>query len=226
MKTAICIAIVSLIAFFLLTLAGRFLSLFIAYTIGRVIPHTIGSCSRYIAGMETKRGCWKRLILPPTILTLAVFAIIGILSIVDEQQVKQTIRESTHLVVRIKDDGYFYKKNETILFETTDKKAISSLADQISLGFNVVGMRCACLGDMTFDFYKDQKPFASLCLHHGKSIRIKGDHWGDKPLSRRSQTQLKAWLDQTGISTAFAKAKKEEMQHIKADLEKSELDRR
>ena len=222
MKTALCIAIVSFIAFFLLTLAGRVLSLFIAYIIGRVLPSTSGACSRYIARMETKRGCWKSLLLPPVIFTLAIFAAIGIRSIADEHQVRHSIQESTHLIVRFKNDGYFNTTKETILFETTDKKAINSLADQINLGFNVVGMRCACLGDMTFDFYKDQKPFASLCLHHGKSIRIKGDHWGDKPLTRRSQAQLKAWLDQTGISTAFAKAKKEEEQRIKADLEKSE----
>jgi hypothetical protein len=215
MKTALCIGIVSFIAFFLLTLAGRLLSLFIAYIIGRVLPSTSEACSRYIAGMETKRGCRKRLLLPPAIFTFAVFAAIEIRSITDEHQVRHNIRESTHLM-RFHNGGYFDTKKATILFETTDKKAIFSLAEQISLGFNVVGMRCACLGDMTFDFYKDQKPFASLCLHHGKSIRIKGDHWGDKPLTPQSQTQLKAWLDQTGISTAVAKAKKEEEQRFKA----------
>jgi hypothetical protein len=166
--------------------------------------------------METKRGCRKRLLLPPVIFTLAIFAAIGILSVVDEHQVKHSIQESTHLIVRFNNGGYVDTKKDTILFETTDKKAINSLADQINLGFNVVGMRCACSGDMTFDFYNDQKPFTSLCLHHGKSIRIKGDHWGDKPLTRRSQAQLKAWLDQTGINTAFAKAKQEEEQRFKA----------
>jgi len=226
MKSTLAIAILSYIAFFLLTLAGRFLSLFIAYIMGRALPSTSEACSRYIARMETQRGCRKHIVLPPVIFTLAVFAAIGILSIVDEYQVRHNIRESTHLVVRFKDDGYFETQKETILFETTDKNVINSLADQLSIGFNVVGMRCACLGDMTFDFYNDQKPLVSLCLHHGKSIRIKGDHWGDKPLTPQSQTQLKAWLDQTGISTAFAKAKKEEEQRFKADLEKSEYNRR
>ena len=220
MKAALCIAIVSFIAFFLLTLVGRFLSLFMAYIIGRVLPSTSGACSRYIARMETKRGCWKSLLLPPAICTFVVFAAIGIRSIVDEHQVRHNIRESTHLIVRFNKDGYFNNKREIILFETTDKKAILSLAEQISLGFNMVGMRCACFGEMNFEFYKGQQSLGVITLHHGESIRIKGDHLGDKPLTPQSQKQLKTWLDQTGINTAFAKAKKEEEQLFKADLER------
>jgi hypothetical protein len=203
MKTAIEFAFVFLGAVLLVGALGM-LSLFTASVLRRIVPSVRPTCSRCIDGWKTRRGLRNRLLLTPLGITLAFFTTLGVSALPGTYRVRNSIVDSNRLVVRSGGNCCREPAREKVLFETTDERAIRAFSERISLARGAFTWRCKCCGDMTFDIYRDTTLRYSFSLHHGKTIRVKGESGGDRELSTWSRAKLRGWLEQTGINASLA----------------------
>ena len=190
----------------ILSLGVSLFALPVAYLFKHIVPSTRPLSTRCIAGWKTKRGLVIRLVWVPFGITLALFVFT---TVFDNYTLKQHIVESSRLVVRTGGNCHRKPAQERILYETTDRRSIQILAKQITLAFCMEGVSCKCCGDITFNFYDDQKLVCSFSLHHGRSIRIENVARNNKPLSWKSRRKLAEWLSQTGITAALARTGEE-----------------
>ena len=204
------------VAMLILSIGMGLLAVPTASVFKRILPRSRLTCSRCIDGWMTKRGLKIRLLLTPLCLTLALYVAVTVL---DNYTVRRNITESDRLIVR--SGGICHRKpdREQVLLETVDKKVIKNLANQITLAFGIAGMQCRCCGDITFELYQGQQPRCIFTLHHGRSIRIKDFSRNDKDLSPGSRMRLTKWLDQTGITSALARERKEEALRDRNELQ-------
>ncbi|MFC1497759.1 hypothetical protein ACFLS1_04685 [Verrucomicrobiota bacterium] len=169
--------------------------------------------------------CRKRLSLVllriPLGIIFALLLVLLVLGFTETRRVRSNITRSTRLVVRSGGNCHRNPEREQVLFETKNAEAIEGFSNKLSFGFSMIGMHCRCCGDMTFDLYLDEEIHYSFSLHHGKSIRIKGDSFGDKSLSFSSKRELAKWLDEKGITKKLEEFREKD-KTIKEDFSKDE----
>ena len=221
------IAITALVTFALLSVLCvvlGFISVIVAFLLGRTVPPARETCAKCIAGWRSKRGLRNRLLVAPLVMTLGIFGVFGMAGLTDTNRVRSKIADSTRAVVRSGGNCHRRAEAERVLLEIKRPAEIKALADCIAVDLSMPGMYCMCCGDMTFEFYRGEELHYSFSFHHGKSIRIKGSVTGDKELSLASRRRLSAWLERTGVAKALEKAREQESQRRKAELDAMEED--
>jgi len=80
------------------------------------------------------------------------------------------------------------------LFDETDPKIISEVIRNIALSRLDKGM-CQCMGNPSFEFYKDDELIATISLHHGRSLRWPGVWKSDVKFTRQTKSFIRKWLE-------------------------------
>jgi hypothetical protein len=148
---------------------------------------------RFVKNKFTKRNVLTVVVLIPLCLAGISLALISIRAHYRADILRFELRNTSML--RIRDGGlcHRYPGGEKELYKTKDKGEIKDFLAKISFEPSIIGAVCACCGDMTFEFYDNDKLLNTCSFHHGSSMRFPYS-LGDCELTPRSQELLRTWL--------------------------------
>lgn len=221
MNLAIITAILLVCFFLMMSLLGVF-SIVCASIIDGALPSKKEASAEFIRAWCSLRGLRNRLLLIPVVLTGVTVAILEVKAATDTHQVRANITKSTKLIIRTGGNCHRDREYERVLLETDQASTINDLANRLSVSsssLGVIGGRCRCCGEITFDFYQGVTPSYSFSLHHGASIRLKDFAGGDKELSEASKERLAAWLDSKGVAQLLKQTRERKLARLDAAVD-------
>lgn len=198
--------IMTYITLFLLAIILGAVSIIVAFVLAKTVSPARRVCTQYINGWSSARRRVNRIIVAPLVITFMVFLVFAIIGLTDTHRARARMIGSTKVIIRTGGIHHPLPDQEQLLLQLEDTEKINALIQRIAIGMNMPFSSCMCWGDMTFEFYHDKELHYSFSLHHGQSIRIKGNSLGDKKLTSASRNDLNKWLDKTGVTQALGEA--------------------